>query len=1091
MQRFIRAAVVAGLIAGASVVVPTLGAGAVEPATTDDVFISELHYDNAGVDTGEAIEIFGPAGTDLTGWTLALYNGVDSQRSVYNTRTLSGSIPNLDATGFGVVVETYPSNGIQNGAPDGIALVDDTGAVRQFLSYEGTFVAASGPAMGLESSDIGVFEPDDTPIGFSLQLAGDEACYGPLTWQSAAANSFGALGPITPGECTTTEPPPPPPVPDVRINEIHYDNTGTDVGEAVEIIGPAGTDLTGWEVVRYNGSNGQPYTSPSALNDLNGVVLGDQGDGLGVAVIEYAVNGLQNGSPDGLALVDPDGVVIEFLSYEGVMTAASGSAGGPAAGSTSVDIGVSQAGTEPIGTSLQRFLDGAWNPAGSVCASFGELNDPEAPATCPLPPQEVKIHAIQVGNVSPLVGQRVTVEGIVVGDHEGPSPALGGFFVQEEDADADADVSTSEGIFVFTGSADTASVGDLVEVEGTVEERFGNTQLGFAEVEVLASDQPLPTPATVTFPLADTGDLEWYEGMLATFTDTLVISEYFNYDRFGEIVVAKPVDGEERVMNPTAVFPPESPEAAERASLNDRSRITVDDGITSQNPENPIHPITRNPLTIDNLFRGGDTVSGLTGPVYFGFSLYRLLPYAQPYDGVAGFDEYVQTVAPAEPDAVGGDLRVASLNALNYFVTLDAPGQRGCGPTLSVDCRGANTVDELERQRVKLLNTLEGLDADVIGLNEVENSAGVEPLADLVDGLNERGIGTFDYVAAGDDSVVGSDAIKTGLIYRVDAVTPFGDPVVLDDDAFVNPFGEATPKNRAAVAQSFVDDATGEVFSVVVNHLKSKGSACADGSGSDLTGSCDATRLAAVEYLLDWIETDPTGGQDDDWLIIGDLNSYDKERPIRALVDAGWSDLIADYQGEFAYSFAFDGELGYLDYVMASPSMAPQVTGATEWHINADEPDVIDYDTTFKSAAQIATFDPTTPFRSSDHDPALAGISLDSGIEVTATPDELWPPNGKLREVVVTAGNGTSADFDVALLDVTSSDPDSGTFGGDRPGDIVIGDDGSLQLRAERAGRIGSRTYTIEVMASGDGQVRFAHTTVVVPHDRRGGPQRR
>jgi uncharacterized protein len=154
------------------------------------VFINELHYDNAGADTGEAVEIAGPAGLALTGWKIALYNGSDG--TVYNTKTLSGIIPNLQA-GYGLLYFSYPSNSIQNGSPDGIALVDSLGGLRQFLSYEGSFTGASGAAAGVSSVDIGVFEPSSTNIGYSLQLAGTGNSYSDFTWASARPNTFGAV----------------------------------------------------------------------------------------------------------------------------------------------------------------------------------------------------------------------------------------------------------------------------------------------------------------------------------------------------------------------------------------------------------------------------------------------------------------------------------------------------------------------------------------------------------------------------------------------------------------------------------------------------------------------------------------------------------------------------------------------------------------------------------------------------------------------------------------------------------------------------------------------------------------------------------
>ncbi|HET9497200.1 MAG TPA: endonuclease, partial [Candidatus Limnocylindria bacterium] len=143
------------------------------------VFINEIHYDNTGTDAGEAIEIAGPAGTDLTGWSIVLYNG--SGGAVYDTDALTGIIPNQQ-NGMGTVSLSYPVNGIQNGSPDGIALVDPSTTAVQFLSYEGSFVAVGGPANGLTSTDIGVSENSSEALGQSLQLTGSGTAYEDFTW---------------------------------------------------------------------------------------------------------------------------------------------------------------------------------------------------------------------------------------------------------------------------------------------------------------------------------------------------------------------------------------------------------------------------------------------------------------------------------------------------------------------------------------------------------------------------------------------------------------------------------------------------------------------------------------------------------------------------------------------------------------------------------------------------------------------------------------------------------------------------------------------------------------------------------------------
>jgi hypothetical protein len=223
--------------------------------------------------------------------------------------------------------------------------------------------------------------------------------------------------------------------------------------------------------------------------------------------------------------------------------------------------------------------------------------------------------------------------------------------------------------------------------------------------------------------------------------------------------------------------------------------------------------------------------------------------------------------------------------------------------------------------------------------------------------------------------VIGIDEIAVGLIYKTAAVAPQGASAILD--ASVDPRFLDT-LNRPALAQTFADAATGAVFTVVVNHLKSKGSDCNDVGDPDLgdgAGNCNLTRKAALAALVDWLATDPTGSGDADFLVIGDLNSYDKEDPIDVMNTAGYTDLLALFGGEFAYTYLFDAQLGYLDYALASSSLFAQTTGAAAWHINADEPDLLNYDMTFKQDAQDAIYAPD-PYRSSDHDPVISGFEL-------------------------------------------------------------------------------------------------------------------
>jgi DNA/RNA endonuclease G (NUC1) len=415
-----------------------LTAGALILATTataqNAVRISEIHYDNAGTDVGESIEVSAPAGTDLTGWQVVLYNG--NGGAAYNTNTLTGTVPATCDT-RGVVVLPYPSNGIQNGAPDGIALVDAGGALVEFLSYEGVFAATDGAAAGVTSTDIVAFQNGSGPAGESLArnefdvwslgtatfgacndngaappvdvasvtITPDSATFSVGASVTLVAAGFDAQGaPINGANFFWTSANPgiadvspigvvtgfsegttnifaiadsgaaasasvlviaPPPPSDFHINEIHYDNAGADVGEAIEIEGPADADVTGFSVVLYNGNGGVPYNTQT----LSGTLPASCGE-RGVLVVSYPADGIQNGAPDGIALVNSLGQVLEFLSYEGVFTATSG----PAGGLPSTDIQASQT-NAAAGTSLQRNAANQWAPATS---SFGACN-PEAP----------------------------------------------------------------------------------------------------------------------------------------------------------------------------------------------------------------------------------------------------------------------------------------------------------------------------------------------------------------------------------------------------------------------------------------------------------------------------------------------------------------------------------------------------------------------------------------------------------------------------------------------------------------------------------------------------------------------------------------
>jgi uncharacterized protein len=246
----------------------------------------------------------------------------------------------------------------------------------------------------------------------------------------------------------------------------------------------------------------------------------------------------------------------------------------------------------------------------------------------------------------------------------------------------------------------------------------------------------------------------------------------------------------------------------------------------------------------------------------------------------------------------------------------------------------------------------------------------------------------------------------------------------------------------------------------------------------------------SAQVLSDWLASDPTGSNDTDFLIIGDLNSYDKEDPIDVFIANGFTDLARHFQSEFAYSYLFDGQLGYLDYAMANNTLLDEVTGLTIWHINADEPDLIDYDMSFKQDAQDALFEPNA-FRSSDHDPVINGLAVCDEIpptlEVSVTPDTLWPPDHRYVEVraTVNAADNFDPNPTVTLVSVTSNEPDNGEDDGNTINDIVIVDDFTFNLRAERSGVGTGRIYTITYQVTDAcGNATQQAATVSVPISR-------
>jgi len=589
-------------------------------------------------------------------------------------------------------------------------------------------------------------------------------------------------------------------------------------------------------------------------------------------------------------------------------------------------------------------------------------------------PTVTPIYEVQgAGASSPLVGQVVTVEGVVIGDFQdgdtNDSRNLGGFYIQNV---PDADFATSDGVFVFDGDNPTVDVsaGDGVRVEGTVTEYFGETQIVASGVSVtgfgsiLAAGVNLPAASTTSNSDGELiPDLERYEGMLIRFPQTLTVSQLRELDRFGEVLLS---EGGRQFAFTNRNAPDVAAYAAHREAIAAR-RVILDDGLRVSNAS-PIRYLNAGAAT-DYSIRLGDEITGVTGVLRFsrgsgssGTEAYRLMPTVEPL--------FVSTnPRPARP-AVNGTLRVASFNLNNFFSTIDS-GQSNCGSAGTDDCRGADSSVELSRQRTKIVTALSMLDADIVGLVELENNTR-DSLQNLVDSVNAVvGAGTFTYVDAG---TIGSDAIKVALLFKLATVQAVGSFAILDST--IDPRFDDS-HNRPVLAQTFETVADGARLTVVVNHLKSKGSSCASDGDPDLQdgqSNCSATRNSAAAAMVDWLLSDPTSSGDTDYLVIGDFNAHTREDAITTFNNAGYSDLADDFIGADSYSFEFDGRFGALDHMLASASLLPQVAGVLEWHINADEPRALDYNLEFDRDPGL--FDGSIPYRASDHDPSLIGLDL-------------------------------------------------------------------------------------------------------------------
>src|SRR4051794_5268267 len=575
------------------------------------------------------------------------------------------------------------------------------------------------------------------------------------------------------------------------------------------------------------------------------------------------------------------------------------------------------------------------SPGGGTPGGGGSVPDAPVCGTTP-----VTIGSVQgTTDTSPMVGQTVTVAGTVVGDLQ--QGGFNGVFVQDG---GDGTTATSDGIFVYGTSLPALDRGDTVVVRGTVTEFKGSTdartltELSSASVsECTGLGLTPPAPSTLPLPSTD-AQREALEGMLVAPADDLTVTEVFNLNRFGEIMLAQ--GG--RLITPTEEVAP-GPEAAARVAANAARSLLLDDGVTANLPGGGRAPPS---LPVDAPVGAGAPPPLEPVVLSYGFNAWRL----EPADGTAAGTTFEATnPRPVTPPAVSGDLRIADFNVLNYFVTFGGAS------------RGAPNQAEQDEQEAKLVTAITALGADVITLHEIENSAVTTPGDDyravqtLIAAIEAADGHDWDYVRAHEDT----DVITNAVIYRTDRVASIGDPQV-PTEAQLAAFANA----RTPIAQTF--RAGDEVFSVIANHLKSKGSACgaaSDDISAGGAGNCNGDRVLQAQVLRDFAAAVAQHSGDADVVLTGDFNAYRFEPPLDVLRDAGFQEAVTP--GE--YSYVFDGGSGSLDHVFATASMYPKIVGHAIWDINAVESFAYEYD------GYEGLYAPY-PYRASDHNPTIIGL---------------------------------------------------------------------------------------------------------------------
>jgi 5'-nucleotidase len=612
--------------------------------------------------------------------------------------------------------------------------------------------------------------------------------------------------------------------------------------------------------------------------------------------------------------------------------------------------------------------------------------EPEEPGT---PAEPIAIAQIQGAvETTPLSGKTVTTRGVVTATY--PTGGFDGYYIQTPGTGGALDLAAhtaSDGIFVYSAATvGSVALGDYVEVTGTATEFKGLTQVAVPTAAGLtkldASTVAAPTPASVAYPTT-AAQRESLEGMIVDPQGGFTVTNTYSTNQYAEIGLAA---GDSPLITPTEIARPGSAGYSAAVADNAARAVTLDDGAsinflgTDANKDIPLPYLTQNEaITV------GSAVE-FTEPVVLDYrnDTWKFQPTTQ-LTAAEALPATFSDVREEKPTDVGGDIQIAGFNVLNYFTTtgdeLDGCtfyADRDEDPVTvnsGCDARGAAEDEDLERQQAKIVAAINGLGAEVVSLEEIENSVKFgtdrdEALSLLVDALNADASGdVWEFVPSPAASelppVDAQDVIRNAFIYKKDAVEPVGASQVLVDPAFSNA--------RQPLAQEFQVVGADDTFIAIVNHFKSKGSGSgADADQNDGQGGSNASRVAQATALVAFSTQLQTELGTDEVFLIGDFNAYTQEDPSVVIMDAGYVDQ-GSKTGQYSYSFS--GQSGSLDHVYASPAANRKVTGVDIWNINSGESIAKEYS---RHNYNATNFYDESVYRSSDHDPILVGYSVDA-----------------------------------------------------------------------------------------------------------------